>query len=398
MSRPALEVADVFRRHARTYREAHADSLSRGQRRVMSAIECCRTSALGGHLEQCDACGYQRNAFNSCRNRHCPKCQSLARAQWLEEREAELLDCEYFHVVFTIPQQLAVIAFQNKPIVYDILFHATAETLTTIAADPQHLGARIGFMALLHTWGQTLMHHPHLHCVVPGGGLSPDGSRWIACPKGFFLPVKVSRVCSAGCSSNNCKGPSTPANSSSSARSSASPIRSPSAATSRRSSPPNGLSTLSAPSPVPSRFCATWGATPIVWPSPNNRLLGDADGKISFDWKDYKNGSAHKIMTLTADEFIRRFLLHVLPKGLQRIRHFGFLGNRYREQNVAKVRELLGQELAPGNQPDKDIDYRDRYEQLTGESLVHCPVCRRGQMLLTRKLPAPSPHRALDSS
>jgi putative transposase/transposase-like zinc-binding protein len=191
MSRLALEVADIFRRHAQAYREAHADSLSRGQRRVMSAIECCRTSALGGHLEQCDACGYQRNAFNSCRNRHCPKCQSLARAQWLEEREAELLDCEYFHVVFTIPQQLAAIAFQNKPIVYDILFHATAETLTTIAADPQHLGARIGFMALLHTWGQTLMHHPHLHCVVPGGGLSPDGSRWIACPKGFFLPVKV---------------------------------------------------------------------------------------------------------------------------------------------------------------------------------------------------------------
>jgi hypothetical protein len=398
MSRPALEVADVFRRHAHAYREVHADSLSRGQRRVMSAIECCRTSALGGHLEQCDACGYQRNAFNSCRNRHCPKCQSLARAQWLEEREAELLDCEYFHVVFTIPQQLAVIAFQNKPIVYDILFHATAETLTTIAADPQHLGARIGFMALLHTWGQTLMHHPHLHCVVPGGGFSPDGSRWIACPKGFFLPVKVlsrlfrrlfleqlQRAFDAG-----------------------------------KLQFFGQLKHLACPqsfgrylAPLKSAEWVVYAKRPFAGPKQvlrylgrythrvaisNNRLLGDEDGKVSFDWKDYKNGSAHKIMTLEAGEFIRRFLLHVLPKGLQRIRHFGFLGNRYRQQNVAKARALLGQEPAPDNHPDKDIDYRDRYEQLTGHSLLQCPVCRRGQMLLTQTLPAPSPHLAPDSS
>jgi putative transposase/transposase-like zinc-binding protein len=398
MSRPALEVADIFRRHTRAYREAHCDSLSRGQRRVMSAIECCRTSALGGHLEQCEACGYQRNAFNSCRNRHCPKCQSLARAQWLEQREAELLDCEYFHVVFTIPQQLAVIAFQNKPIVYDILFHATAETLTTIAADPQHLGARIGFMALLHTWGQTLMHHPHLHCVVPGGGISPDGARWIACPKGFFLPVKVlSRL-----------------------------FRRLFLAHLQRAFDAGKLQFFAqlehlADAHAFARYLAplkaaewvVYAKRPFAGPKQvlrylgrythrvaisNNRLLADADGKVSFDWKDYRNGSAHKIMTLTADEFIRRFLLHVLPKGLQRIRHFGLLGNRYREQNLAKVRELLGQQPAPDNQPDKHIDYRERYEQLTGGSLLQCPACRRGQMLLTHTLTPASPQRALDSS
>lgn len=190
--RPAgLEVADIFRRLGPAYRRDHAGSLSRGQRRVMNAIERCRTAALGGHVEQCDACGHQRVAFNNCRNRHCPKCQSLTRAQWLEDRQAELLPVEYFHVVFTVPQEIAAIAYQNKAVVYDILFRATAETLRTIAADPKHLGAEIGFIAILHTWGQNLLHHPHVHCVVPGGGLSPGGQRWIACRPGFFLPVRV---------------------------------------------------------------------------------------------------------------------------------------------------------------------------------------------------------------
>ena len=172
-----LEVADIFRQIGPAYRQEHADSLSHGQRRVMTDIERCRTAALGGHVEQCDACGHQRIAFNSCRDRHCPKCQSLVRAQWLQDRQAELLPVEYFHVVFTVPQEIAAIAYQNKSVVYDILFRATAETLRTIAADPKHLGANIGFIAVLHTWGQTLMHHPHLHCVGPGGGVSPDGQR-----------------------------------------------------------------------------------------------------------------------------------------------------------------------------------------------------------------------------
>jgi len=186
-----LEVADIFRHLGPSYRRDHAEHLSRGQRRVMSAIELCRTAALGGHVEQCDACGHQRVAFNSCRNRHCPKCQSLTRTQWLDDRRAELLPVEYFHVVFTLPQEVAAIAYQNKALVYDMLFRASAQTLRTIAADPKHLGAEIGFISILHTWGQNLLHHPHLHCVVPGGGVSPDDHRWVACRPGFFLPVRV---------------------------------------------------------------------------------------------------------------------------------------------------------------------------------------------------------------
>src|SRR5580693_7840641 len=191
MDRPKLEVADVFRRYGEAYREQHGASMSTGQRRVMAAIEVCRIAALGGHMERCDECGHERNAFNSCRDRHCPKCSSLARAQWLEDRKAELLEVPYFHVVFTVPEEIAAIALQNKEAVYDILFHATAETLKTIAADPKHLGAEIGFFAVLHSWGQNLMFRPHLHCVVPGGGLSADGQRWVCCRARFFLSVRV---------------------------------------------------------------------------------------------------------------------------------------------------------------------------------------------------------------
>lgn len=190
--RPVLEVADIFRRCGPQYRHTHADGLSRAQRRVMSAIELCRTAALGGHVERCDACGHQRIAYDSCRNRHCPKCQSLARAQWLERRRAELLpEVQYFHVVFTLPESIAALAYQNKKMLYDLLFQTSAETLRTIAADPKHLGAEIGFITILHTWGQNLLHHPHVHCIVPGGGIAPDGERWIGCRPGFFLPVRV---------------------------------------------------------------------------------------------------------------------------------------------------------------------------------------------------------------
>src|SRR5476649_802604 len=189
--RPALEVADVFHRHGLEYRQAHADHLGGTERRVMAAIEACRTPTLGGHVEHCADCGFVRYAYNSCRDRHCPKCQGLARAEWLEARQAELLPVPYFHVVFTVPAQVAEIAFQNKRVVYDILFRATADALRTVAADPRHLGAEIGAVAVLHTWGQTMQHHPHLHCIVPAGGLSPDGTRWVACRPGFFLPVRV---------------------------------------------------------------------------------------------------------------------------------------------------------------------------------------------------------------
>jgi len=191
MDRPQFEVADVFHRYGANYRQRHATSMSVAQRRLMTAIEVCRTAVLGGHLEQCDQCGHERNAYNPCANRHRPKCQSLARAEWLEDRRSELLETQYFHVVFTLPEQIAPIAYQNKKVVYGILFRVAADTLRTIAADPKHLGAEIGFFAVLHTWGQNLLHHPHLHCVVAGGGLSPDGTRWISCRPGFFLPVRV---------------------------------------------------------------------------------------------------------------------------------------------------------------------------------------------------------------
>src|SRR5437868_7579071 len=191
MDRPKLEVADILRRYGEAYRQQHDGSLSTSQRRVMTAIEVCRTAALGGHLERCDACGYERPSYDSCRDRHCPKCQSLARAAWVEKRISEVLPTHYFHVVFSVPEQIASIAYHNKKVVYDILFRAVAETLSTIAADPKHLGAEIGFFAVLHTWGQTLVHHPHLHCVVPGGGISPDGTRWVCCHPRFFLPVRV---------------------------------------------------------------------------------------------------------------------------------------------------------------------------------------------------------------
>src|SRR6266446_6870383 len=186
MDRPKLEVADVFRCYGEAYRQQHGASLSSAQRRVMTAIEVCRTAALGGHLEHCDSCPYERNAYDSCRDRHCPKCQTLARAEWVEKRKAEILPTPYFHLVFTLPEPITAIAYQNKDLVYSILFRATAETLSTIAADPEHLGAEIGFLAVLHSWGQNLLFHPHLHCVVPGGGISPDGSRWIPCHPRFF--------------------------------------------------------------------------------------------------------------------------------------------------------------------------------------------------------------------
>jgi transposase-like zinc-binding protein/putative transposase len=191
MDRPKFEVADIFRRYGEVYRRQHDGSLSTAQRRVMTAIEVCRTAALGGHLERCDSCNYERPCYDSCRDRHCPKCQSLARAEWVEKRTSEVLPTHYFHVVFSVPEQIASIAYQNKKVVYDILFRAVAETLSTIVADPKHLGAEIGFFAVLHSWGQTLVFHPHLHCVVPGGGISLDGTRWISCRPRFFLPVRV---------------------------------------------------------------------------------------------------------------------------------------------------------------------------------------------------------------
>jgi len=381
MRATGLEVADIFRQVGPAYREEHAAALSGGQRRVMRDIERCRTAALGGHLEQCDACGYQRIAFNSCRSRHCPKCQSLVRAQWLEDRQAELLPVEYFHVVFTVPQEIAAIAYQNKAVVYDILFHATAETLRTIAADRRHLGAEIGFIAILHTWGQNLLHHPHLHCVVPGGGVAPDGQRWIACRPGFFLPVRVlSRLFR---------------------RLFLEQLRQAFADGKLRFF--NNLAALQGPdafasylAPVAQAEWVVYAKAPFGGPQQvldyigrythrvaisNNRLIDFADGQVAFAWKDYRHESRRKVMRLDAQEFVRRFLLHVLPTGFQRIRHYGLLANRYREIKLDHCRQLLAAPAPVVELPAAQLDYRDRYQRLTSVSLRDCPHCGRGQMV-----------------
>jgi len=385
---PELEVADIFRRHGATYRELHADALGRAQLRVMRAIELCRTAALGGHTEQCDACSHIRIAYNSCRNRHCPKCQALARAAWLEARQADLLPVPYFHVVFTIPEPIAAIALQNKRVVYDILFRSTAATLRTIAADPRHLGAEIGFIAVLHTWGQTLQHHPHLHCVVPGGGLTPDGQHWVACRPGFFLPVRVlsslfrrlflealDHAFQAG--ELTFRGALTDLNQ---ADRFAGLLR-----TARGidwvvyAKPPLG---------GPEHVLDYLGRYTHRVAIANSRLTRIEDGTVSFRWKDYRHHDRNKVMTLTADEFIRRFLLHVLPDGFQRIRHYGLLGNRARESKLARCRHLLNAPPPPPPVLASLADPHDRYQALTGRSLRVCPVCSVGTMQRVGILPA----------
>jgi hypothetical protein len=387
VDRPKLEVADVFRRYGDRYRQQHGASMSVAQWRVMNAIEVCRTATLGGHLERCDQCGYERNAFNSCRDRHCPKCQCLARAQWIEERQSELLEVPYFHVVFTMPEEIAAIAYQNKEVVYGLLFQATAETLKTIAADPKHLGAEIGFFAVLHSWGQNLQFHPHLHCVVPGGGLSPDGDRWISCRSNFFLHVHVlsrlfRRLFVEALQHEFDSGKLQFFNALESLR--------------ERRTFVQLLDRLKA------REWVVYAKRPFAGPRQvldyvgrythrvaisNHRLLDIENDQVHFEWKDYRDGGQVKTMILSAYEFIRRFLLHVLPNGFQRIRYYGFLGNRYRKEKLEQCRRLLGMPTPTEPTNTTEEDYRDRYEELTGVSLHQCPQCKQGRMLVIEILP-----------
>ena len=385
MERPTLEVADVFRRYGELYRHMHGASMSGEQRRVMTAIEVCRTAVLGGHLERCDQCDYERNCFNSCRDRHCPKCQSLARAQWIEHRLAELLDCPYFHVVFTVPDEIAAIAYQNKRVVYDILFHTTAETLKTIGGDPKHLGAEIGFFAVLHSWGQNLMFHPHLHCVVPGGGLSADGQRWVRCRARFFLSVRVlSRLFrrlfleSLEKAFNSGKLQFFAA---------LEFLRDPHAFAERiaQAKQTDWVVYTKRPFAGPQQVLEYVGRYTHRVAISNNRLIDIDNGRVKFHWKDYRDNSQIKVMDLEADEFIRRFLLHVLPEGFQRIRYYGFLANRDRRNKLALCRQLLGMQTS--SQTTSIKDYRERYQELTGRSLTLCPRCQKGQMVIVESLP-----------
>ena len=395
--RPALEVADIFRRHGEAFRRSHDGHLGRIERRIMAAIEVCRTPALGGHVEQCGDCGLVRCAYNSCRNRHCPKCQGLARAEWLEARQAELLPVPYCHVVFTLPPLAAEIAFQNKRAVYAILFRAAAEAMHDIAADPKHLGAEIGAVALLHTWGQTLQHHPHLHCIVPGGGLSPDQTRWVACRPGFFLPVRVlSRrfrtlflaQLQAAFVAGELHFSGTLAT-----------LAEPTAFAVR-------LDALRAvewvvyakrPFAGPEQVLAYLGRYTHRVALANSRLTRLADGQVDFTWKDYRQHGKTKVMTLAADEFIRRFLRHAVPDGFHRIRHIGFLANGHRTAKLALCRALLA---APTPDPPPPENYRERTRRLTGQALDVCPHCG-GAMLERGPLPRrrqPQPPFWCDSS
>ena len=384
----AIEVADIFRRHGKAYRQAHDAHLGRVERRVMAAITACRTAALGGHVEQCTDCGEIRISYNSCRNRHCPKCQNLARAQWIEARQAELLPVPYFHVVFTLPAQLAEIAFQNKAVVYDILMRTAAETLRTIAADPKHLGAEIGLIAVLHTWGQNLHHHPHVHCIVPGGGISRDATRWMACRPGFFLPVKVLsklfrrlflKQLDAAFQAGRLHSFSALA------------MFAEQANFKRLLDLLQGIDWVvyaKRPFGGPEQVLAYLGRYTHRVAIANSRLVKLEDGYVSFHWRDYRQEASNKVMRLTAEEFIRRFLLHTLPDGFQRIRHYGFLANGHRADKLALCRRLLAAPPAPSHEPAPD--YRQRYRQLTGRDLDRCPCCG-GTMVCVATSPQSSP-------
>jgi hypothetical protein len=381
-----LEVADVFRRHGDAYRQSHDGHLGRVERRVMSAIELCRTAALGGHVEACSDCGLVRCAYNSCRNRHCPKCQGQARADWLAARQAELLPVPYFHVVFTLPAPVAEIAFQNKQTVYAILFKAAAETLRTIAADPKHLGAEIGLVAVLHTWGQNLHHHPHVHCVVPGGGPSPDGARWVGCRPGFFLPVRVlSRLfrrlflnaLRAAFEACDLAFFGDLAN-----------LAEPAAFMRRLRELGRVEWVVYAKPPFggPAQVLAYLGRYTHRVAIANSRLVGMTDSDVAFRWKDYRHHGKAKTMTLGADEFIRRFLLHALPDGFHRIRHYGFLANGHRAEKLIRCRKLLDvPAMAPTVAP-ADVT-------VTPRLLDRCPCCGGTMIAIDTLLPLAQPRR-----
>jgi hypothetical protein len=343
VARPAREVADIFRGHGPAWRQANAGHVSLGQLKVMSAIENCRTAALGGHVARCVDCAYTSIAYNSCRNRHCPKCQGAAAKEWLADREADLLPVPYYHVVFTLPAPIADIAYQNKAVVYDLLFKVSAETMTTIAADPRHLGARVGITSVLHTWGSAMTHHPHVHMIVPGGGISPDGERWVACRKGFFLPVRVlSRlfrrlfleklVAAYQTGRLNFFGEHAHLADAQSFAAHLAPLRKA-----------EWVVYAKRPFGGPDAVLAYLSRYTHRVAIANSRLIAFDEHGVTFKWKDYRiaGRDRYKSMTLATDEFIRRFLIHVLPNGFHRIRHYGLLASGTRADNIARARELL---------------------------------------------------------
>jgi hypothetical protein len=372
-----LEVADIFRGHGPEWRRANTGHVSLEQLKVMSAIENCRTAALGGHVARCEDCAYTTIAYNSCRNRHCPKCQGAAAKQWLAERTADLLPVPYYHAVFTLPAAIADIAYQNKAVVYDLLFKVSAETMLTIAADPKHLGARIGITAVLHTWGSALTHHPHLHMIVPGGGISLDGKRWVSCRRGFFLSVRVlSRLfrrlflerIAAAHKQLQFFGHHAPLANAQAFAAYLAPLRK--AEWVVYSKPPFGGS--EAVLAYLSRYTHRVAIA-------NSRLITFDDHGVTFTWKDYRieGRDRYKRMTLATDEFIRRFLIHVLPKGFHRIRHYGLFASTAGADTIARARELLA--VQKPHAEHADVDQSDS-DDTPGFS-PPCPCCG-GRMII----------------
>jgi predicted Zn-ribbon and HTH transcriptional regulator len=373
MSRPALEVADIFRDHGPAWRQTNAGHVSLDQLRVMSAIERCRTAALGGHVARCKDCAYTTISYNSCRNRHCPKCQGAAAREWLAAREAELLPVPYYHVVFTLPAPIADIAYQNKAVVYDLLFKVSAETLLMIAADPKHLGARIGMTSVLHTWGSALTHHPHVHIIVPGGGISPDGARWIACRPGFFLPVRVlSRLFRRLFLQRLATAHKQLAFFGNHARLIDAQAFAAYLAPLRKT---EWVVYSKRPFGGPEAVLAYLSRYTHRVAIANSRLIGFDHNAVTFKWKDYRieGRDRYKRMTLATDEFIRRFLIHVLPHGFHRIRHYGLFARATCAANIARARQLL----AVSKPQDKPADLTNDNEPLSHP----CPCCG-GRMIV----------------
>lgn len=387
MGRPALEVADVFRAHGPAWREAQRGHLSLAQLKVMSAITQCRTAALGGHVLRCEGCRIDQIAYNSCRNRHCPKCQSAAAQRWLEARQADLLPVEYYHVVFTLPAPIADLAYQNKAAIYGLLFDVAASTLQTIAADPKHLGARIGATLVLHTWGSALTHHPHVHGIVPGGGLSPDGTGWVACRKGFFLPVRVlSRLFRRRFLEELQQ------------RHRLGALR----FFGEHAALADGQAFKAWLQPMRKCEWVVYAKRPFAGPQAvlaylsrythrvaisNSRLLALDERGVTFRWKDYraKGKTRHKAMTLSPEEFMRRFLLHVLPSGFHRIRHYGLLANGSRKFNLAMARQLL--DVPADVLPDMAGDAAANDEPPSKPPIFVCRRCGRPMAIVLRLAP-----------
>jgi hypothetical protein len=376
--RPALEVAEIFRSHGAAWRKANAGHLSLGQLKAMAAIEACRTAELGGHVAACEDCGHMVISYNSCGNRHCPKCQGAAARQWLAEREAELLPLPYYHVVFTLPSAIGTIAWQNKAEVYGLLFKAASEAMLTIAADPKHLGARVGMTAVLHSWGSALTHHPHVHMIVPGGGLSPDGQRFVPCRRGFFLPVRVlsrlfRRLVLEKLATAYGKGLLI--------LQGGLAKLAPAAAFAAALKPLRRINWFvyaKRPFAGPKAVLAYLSRYTHRVAISNTRLIAYDKRGVTFRYKDYRaDGLArHKVMTLATDEFIRRFLLHILPRGFHRIRHYGLFANTGRAVNIARLRELLGCAPTPAEKvasPSQD--------EPVETVLPPCPCCG-GRMIV----------------